>query len=67
MSQRFRVENMKCGGCAATVQKALEGLHGCEKAEVDLESGTAQVAGSVDRERLMTVLAGLGYPAMPED
>ena len=51
----------------ATVQKALQGLHGCEKAEVDLDSGTAEVEGSVDREQLIKVLAGLGYPARPID
>ena len=67
MSQRFQVENMKCGGCVATVQKALQGLHGCEKAEVDLDSGTAEVEGTVDREQLVQVLAGLGYPARPMD
>ena len=67
MSERYHVANMKCGGCVATVQKALEGLHGCEKAEVDLESGTAEVEGSVDREQLIKVLAGLGYPARPMD
>jgi copper chaperone CopZ len=58
---------MKCGGCVATVQKALEGLHGCDKAGVDLESGVAEVEGTVDREQLMTVLAGLGYPGSPMD
>jgi copper chaperone CopZ len=67
MSQRFHVENMKCGGCVATVQKALEGLHGCEKAGVDLASGVAEVEGDVDREQLIAVLAGLGYPARPEE
>ena len=51
----------------ATVQKALEGLHGCDKAGVDLESGVAEVEGTVDREQLMTVLAGLGYPGSPMD
>jgi copper chaperone CopZ len=67
MKQRFQVENMKCGGCVATVQKALQGLQGCEKAEVDLNSGTAEVEGSVDREQLVKVLDGLGYPARPRD
>lgn len=67
MSQRFHVENMKCGGCVATVQKALGGLQGCEKAAVDLESGTAEVHGVVDPDQLITVLAGLGYPGRPMD
>jgi copper chaperone CopZ len=67
MSERFHVDNMKCGGCVETVQKALEGLQGCEKAEVDLTSGTAEIEGAVDRDQLMTVLAGLGYPATPID
>ena len=67
MRQRFRVDNLKCGGCVATVKKAVEGLQGCEKAEVDLESGMAEVEGAVDRDQLITVLAGLGYPARAMD
>ena len=59
----FYIENMKCDGCVSTVQKALNGLTGCEGATVDLNSATARVSGSVDTEQLVKVLTELGYPA----
>lgn len=63
MTSRFHIDNMKCMDCVSTVQTALNGLSGCENATVDLESGTAQVSGSVDRGQLVKVLMELGYPA----
>ena len=63
MISRFHIDNMKCKSCTSTVQKALDGLSGCENATVDLEAGTAQVSGSVGSEQLVKVLTELGYPA----
>ncbi len=63
MSKRFNVRNMKCEGCVATVREALEALDGCEKAEVDLDAGTADVFGDVDEQRVAASLTEIGFPA----
>jgi len=63
MSHTFHVDNMKCTGCVFTVQKALNGLTGCEQATVDLDAATARVSGDVDTDQLTKVLTDLGYPA----
>ncbi len=42
--QTFKVEGMSCGHCKAAVEKELEGLHGVERSNADLERGTVEVA-----------------------
>lgn len=63
MSERFEVDNVKCGGCAAAIRDGLAELAGVESVEVDIASGQVEVAGSgLDRGELATRLASLGYP-----
>jgi copper chaperone len=63
MSERFEVDNVKCGGCAAAIRDGLSELAGVESVEVDIASGQVEVAGSdLDRGELGTRLASLGYP-----
>lgn len=63
----YQIDNMKCGGCTATVEQALKGLSGCEDASVNLESGRARVSGNIDSSLLVRKLTELGYPARPID
>ncbi|SFD25765.1 Copper chaperone CopZ [Thiohalospira halophila DSM 15071] len=63
MSERFEVDNVKCGGCAAAIRDGLAEVAGVESVEVDIASGQVEVAGSdLDRGELATRLASLGYP-----
>jgi len=39
----LKVSGMTCGGCVATVKKALEAIAGVDEAVVDLQAGTAEV------------------------
>ncbi len=39
----FIVEGMKCGHCAATVEKALQSLQGVESVKVNLDEDIASV------------------------
>ena len=39
----LRIRGMSCGHCARTVTQALEGVHGVNKADVDLAGGRAVV------------------------
>ncbi len=62
MNKRFNVQNMKCEGCVTTVRDALQALEGCEKADVGLETGIAEVFGDVDGQRVEAVLTEIGFP-----
>lgn len=42
-SARIIVKGMTCGGCQAAVQRALGGVAGVSKAQVDLAGGLATV------------------------
>lgn len=46
MKQTFTIEGMTCGGCAATVKKAIAAIPGVESVEVDYQSGRAEVEAS---------------------
>lgn len=59
---KFKVEKMMCGGCVSNVTQKLEVLDGVTKANVDLESATAQVEGSVDAQHVIDTLNAAGYP-----
>src|SRR5699024_7642812 len=59
----FGVDGMFCGGCAATVERALARVPGVESASVSFVSDAALVrhADSVNRDTLAAVIKGLGY------
>lgn len=62
-TRRYQVQNMKCGGCTAAAQSAVEKLPGVERAEFDLESASGTITGDVAPEQVIAVLTEAGYPA----
>lgn len=58
------VENLKCGGCSNTIQKALLGLVGVKKVTTNPEEGWVEVEHEdfTDVESIESKLADLGYP-----
>jgi copper chaperone len=63
MEYLIQVENIKCGGCMNSIKKALSGLVGVEKVEVEKETETITVVGTNDiRNNLVEKLSQLGYP-----
>ena len=57
------VENIKCGGCANSIRKALTAIAGVAKADVDVERGTINVEGDeAARPAVTRRLLELGYP-----
>ena len=63
MKQTFQVENVKCGGCANTLKKAL--LEDYGEVEVDLEKIPREITLTLkdeDLENLKFKLRSLGYP-----
>jgi copper chaperone len=63
MELAFEVENVKCGGCARTIEKALRADPRISGVDVDTGRGTVVVRGAeVGREEVAATLARLGYP-----
>lgn len=63
MKQTFKVENVKCGGCATTLQRKLKDSFG--KVEVNLELSPREIRLDIDDERIDELgfaLKKLGYP-----
>lgn len=65
MHKDYKVENMTCGHCVATVKGALEALAGVRGVEVDLDAGRARIDGEIDDATVAATLTALGYPATP--
>ena len=62
-NETFSVQNVKCGGCASTIQDGLAAMPGIDTVEVEVEGGTVTVSGAdLDRATLSAKLAELGYP-----
>lgn len=62
-TESFEVANVKCGGCAATIEKGLQGLAGVQDVQVDVTTGRVVVSGNdLARELMQNKLSELGYP-----
>lgn len=62
-TEKFQVQNVKCGGCVANIQSGLAELSGVSNVDVDIESGKVTVTGeNLDPQQLSSKLAELGYP-----
>lgn len=63
MSWTIAVENIKCGGCANSITKALMAIPGVSYANVDIENGDVHIEGDESlRPTLTKRLLELGYP-----
>jgi copper chaperone len=63
MQLKLEVENIKCGGCARSIEKALRADSRVTAVTVDASAGTVLVQASGDvRPEALATLARLGYP-----
>jgi copper chaperone len=63
MATIFNVENMKCSGCSANVEKALDEVSSVESVSVKLDAKTVEVGGDIDTQAIAKVISDAGYPA----
>lgn len=66
----FRVSDMSCGSCIATVTRALLKVQGVNEVHVDLEHGRVSVVtqgSSVETPAMLRAFQTAGYTAMPMD
>lgn len=60
------IEGMSCGGCVASVERALGAVEGVRTVRVSLEKKSAEVEGErIDRRRLENAVLDAGYELRP--
>lgn len=59
----LNVEKMKCGGCAANVEKAVKAQDAQAQVQIDLPSKKVVVESSLPADKLATLITQAGYPA----
>lgn len=63
MQQTIEVENIKCGGCANTINKKLTETFSPNRVEIDIEQGKITLdADSLDMDAVEDTLRSIGYP-----
>lgn len=69
MNYTLNIQNLKCGGCAATITKSLSTIDGVSEVKVDNEN--ENVSFQTDNETLVqkvkSTLQKLGYPSTDEE
>jgi copper chaperone len=62
--ETIKVEGMSCGHCVMRVKKAIEGVEGVRKVDVDLQKKEAIVEyeeGKANLEKMKTAIKEAGY------
>ncbi|SIT65640.1 copper chaperone [Ectothiorhodosinus mongolicus] len=60
---RIEVENIKCGGCAASIRKGLLSVPGVSDVEVNVDEGWVELTGAETvRPDAVAKLLSMGYP-----
>lgn len=63
MKTDIQIENLKCGGCAATIKKGILAIEGVNKVDVDVEESIVSITSENDNlEAIKLKLSKLGYP-----
>jgi hypothetical protein len=57
----YAVKGMSCNHCKASVEKAISGVEGVEKVEVDLTKGIAYVEGKHDTQAVLDAVNAIGF------
>jgi len=68
MEKTIEIQNLKCGGCEATIQKKLSAEKGIQRVSVDVESSTVSLDYDTQAtlEKVENTLTKLGYPIVGE-
>ncbi|MEQ6123700.1 heavy-metal-associated domain-containing protein [Pseudotenacibaculum sp. MALMAid0570] len=63
MTTTIHIENLKCGGCAATIRKGILSIDSVDNVEVDVETSEVKVSHTKDVvTHIKEKLSKLGYP-----
>jgi copper chaperone len=61
MKQSYKVEGMSCGGCVASVTKAIQAVAPGTEVEVQLDGGVVTVTGQVELALVKQAVEGAGF------
>ncbi|QKT02908.1 heavy-metal-associated domain-containing protein [Ectothiorhodospiraceae bacterium 2226] len=61
-TEEFSVQNIKCGGCVATVTEGLREVPGVQEVKATVEGAVRVQGEQLDRAALAARLRELGYP-----
>lgn len=63
MQVSYNVLNVKCGGCATSIQDSLKALEGITDIQVDVSRGKVTIIGdNLDEMKIKNTLSEIGYP-----
>ena len=57
------IPKIRCGGCVASVEKAIQSVDASALITADIEARRVEVTTQADRQALVTALDAAGYPA----
>lgn len=57
------IPKIRCGGCVASVEKAIHAVDASAQVVADIEARRIEVTTQADRQALVTALDAAGYPA----
>ncbi|WP_404837225.1 heavy-metal-associated domain-containing protein [Aeromonas media] len=63
MTIELTISGMSCGGCAASLQKALLAQSAVSQARVDFDSRKAVIEGELSRDELIALIEARGFSA----
>ncbi len=64
IKQEIKVHNIKCGGCANSIQSSISSIEGVSQVEIDIEEGVVSFDADTEKEidKVRTKLESMGYP-----
>ncbi|MFD2529430.1 MULTISPECIES: heavy-metal-associated domain-containing protein [Polaribacter] len=63
MISEIKIENLKCGGCAATIKKGLLSINEVTDVQVEVENSTVTITSENENlDLIKEKLSKLGYP-----
>lgn len=63
MKTNIQIENLKCGGCAATIKKGISTINGVNDVAVDVENSMVTIdTENANLVEIKEKLSKLGYP-----
>lgn len=61
----LQASKIKCGGCAANIEKGLKNFSGITEVKVDIESNIVSLQGhGLDKATIENKLKEIGYPVL---
>ncbi|OMQ24497.1 heavy-metal-associated domain-containing protein [Serratia oryzae] len=65
-SIQLRIPTMKCGGCAASITKAVKALDSAARIDADPATKRVNIESSADGAVIIAALATAGFPSSVE-